>query len=312
MALSGEKKKEYNALQYQKKKEEERLRKQLEQQDRQQERDLVSGKRYKTWTLIFYPDSAPEDWREYLYSMNRKIWVSPLHDMDVYSAVDELRNADRVKGSRKKPHYHLIVQYDVPQSRDTVSSHFSFLNGPEYFCAVHSLYSMIRYMWHLDDPNKFRYPITDYLCFGGADVDIAFRPTQAERIDAIKDMQKFIKNNRITSFAEFSLLCQDEYPEWFSLICTSCTYVIKEFIKSYAHEIKTTEYEVRKRKVNSIRQELEDRMDGRWASESQAHAVTGRAAWNEAAVTRPAPCDDMPPNEKLPWDAGCIEDPYED
>ena len=56
--------------------------------------------RYRQWTIVVYPESAPENWRNLL---NGQTWIeSPLHDKDV--------NPD---GTEKKSHWHIL--YNDPQ-----------------------------------------------------------------------------------------------------------------------------------------------------------------------------------------------------
>ena len=55
--------------------------------------------RYRQWTIVVYPESAPADWRDKLNGLQ---WVeSPLHDKDT--------NPD---GSVKKQHWHIMIFLD--------------------------------------------------------------------------------------------------------------------------------------------------------------------------------------------------------
>lgn len=64
--------------------------------DKKYEKKRVPRKDY--WLFEFYPDSAPENWREIINSWLVDCLVSPLHDSDV--------NED---GTPKKPHWHGIL-----------------------------------------------------------------------------------------------------------------------------------------------------------------------------------------------------------
>ena len=48
----------------------------------EEKRKQKNGERHKVWTLIFYPDSAPSEWRDLLADKHLKVWVSPIHDRD--------------------------------------------------------------------------------------------------------------------------------------------------------------------------------------------------------------------------------------
>ena len=59
----------------------------------------------RNWTIVVYPESLPENWKDILRESGLQVGISPLHDKDV--------NPD---GSIKKPHYHLILIYSGPTS----------------------------------------------------------------------------------------------------------------------------------------------------------------------------------------------------
>ena len=71
------------------------------------------------WLFEFYPDSAPENWREIINSWLVDCLVSPLHDSDV--------NED---GTPKKPHWHGILFFDGQKSFEQVKELIAPLNGP--------------------------------------------------------------------------------------------------------------------------------------------------------------------------------------
>lgn len=41
-----------------------------------------AGQRTRNWTLIFYPENLPEDWREQVDELRIKWIESPVHDRD--------------------------------------------------------------------------------------------------------------------------------------------------------------------------------------------------------------------------------------
>ena len=56
--------------------------------------------RKRNWAFVAYPESLPGDWQEILTQTGLPIAISPLHDKD--------ENPD---GTKKKPHYHVILVY---------------------------------------------------------------------------------------------------------------------------------------------------------------------------------------------------------
>ena len=75
-------------------------------------------------------------------------WIeSPLHDKDV--------NPD---GSKKKPHWHIMLSADGPITEKRINQIIKPLNGP-IPQKVGSSIGMVRYFIHLDNPEKHQYPM---------------------------------------------------------------------------------------------------------------------------------------------------------
>lgn len=85
--------------------------------DKKYEKKRAPRKDY--WLFEFYPDSAPENWRETINGWLVDCLVSPLHDSDV--------NED---GTPKKPHWHGILFFDSVKSFEQVQELVAPLNGP--------------------------------------------------------------------------------------------------------------------------------------------------------------------------------------
>lgn len=204
----------------------------------EEKRKKRDGERHKVWTLIFYPDSAPPDWDEYLSQLNMKIWVSPLHDKDVWTAADEKKDAKHKANTPKKAHYHLIAQYEVQVDRPTFLDDFKDLNGPANVKAVKSLVSMVRYLVHADDPGKAQYDKTNVKVFGGADRDLVDQLGTHERHEALRAMRQFIRDNQIVDFCDFVDYCDDFDVEWAHLLDDNSSYVIEKYIKSLRYKLR--------------------------------------------------------------------------
>ena len=105
-----------------------------------QKKETTKDGRYRHWTIVVYPDSAPADWRDRLNGLQ---WVeSPLHDKDV--------NPDRTS---KKPHWHILIFFEGKKSYEQIKKIADLINGasPQY---VQNLTGMLRYFAHLDNPEK--------------------------------------------------------------------------------------------------------------------------------------------------------------
>lgn len=203
----------------------------------EEKRKKQNGERHRAWILIFYPDSAPAEWPDLLSEIHLPIWVSPLHDKDVWTAADEQKDKKHKAGAPKKPHYHLIAQYPEKVDRAQFLADFGCLNGPENVKVPKSLISMVRYLAHLDDPDKAQYDRADVRVFGGADPGLMDELGTHERHEALKAMRKYIREHDIIYFDLFYDYCDDCEIVWAHLLDDSCTYVIREYIKARAYRV---------------------------------------------------------------------------
>lgn len=203
-----------------------------------EKRKKQNGERHKVWTLIFYPDSAPEEWRDLLAELHLKVWVSPIHDRDEWTKNDEKKDPKHKAGTMKKAHYHLIAQYEVQVDRATFLEDFKELNGPQSVKAVKSLISMVRYLVHADDPDKAQYEKADVLTFGGAEIDLVEQLGTHERHEALKAMRAFIREKNITDFCDFVDYCDECEITWAHLLDDNSSYVIEKYIKSRRYKLR--------------------------------------------------------------------------
>lgn len=105
--------------------------------------------RSKYFCSLLYPDSLPSDWMDIISSFHIPYLISPLHDKDV---LDD--------GTLKKPHYHFMLFFDSLKSLNQVNEMIAPLNGT--ICKyVSSVNAYGRYLCHLDNPEKYQYPISE-------------------------------------------------------------------------------------------------------------------------------------------------------
>ena len=177
--------------------------------------------RTRLWTAVVYPDSAPENWRQLLDDLHIEWCCSPLHEFD-----------SNPTGELKKPHYHVIFAFDGKKSFEQINEICQMLNAPiPQRC--HSLRGAVRYFCHLDNPEKFQYPVDHIEAHGGFDLESALSPSASERYALIDEMQAFCVASNIV---EFSDLCDyaraNRREDWFPLLCDSCAFVMREYLKS--------------------------------------------------------------------------------
>lgn len=144
--------------------------------------------RTRDWTFLVYPDSAPENWRTVLDEFNVPWVESPLHDKDV--------NPD---GELKKSHWHILICFDSVKTFEQVCEITVLLNAPIPKKCL-SKTGLIRYMVHLDNPEKFQYDLLDIVPHQGADIGQYFLPSRTQKIAYTHEIFEWIEENNILYF----------------------------------------------------------------------------------------------------------------
>lgn len=182
--------------------------------------------RTRNWTIVLYPESAPEHWRQILDDMHLEWIESPLHDKDLNAT-----------GEPKKPHWHILIMFGGVKSYEQVKEVSDKLHAPiPERC--HNAKSMVRYMAHLDNPEKAQYSISDIKAHGGVDLSEMLRPSSSERYSLIGEMISYIRDNNVTEFQDlmdYALI--HEFDTWFPLLCDNSAYVVGQYIKSQRHRL---------------------------------------------------------------------------
>lgn len=183
-----------------------------------------SESRTRNWTFVLYPESAPDNWRDLLDDYHIEWVESPIHDSDL--------NGD---GQVKKPHIHIGLFFAGNKTYEQVKEITDKLNCPiPQRC--HSARALVRYMAHLDNPEKAQYKTSDIKGHGGLDIAEMLRPASSERYTLIGEMIAFVKSNNIVEFQDLmDYALANEFETWFPLLCDNSAYVVGQYIKSQRH-----------------------------------------------------------------------------
>lgn len=149
-------------------------------------------------------------------------WVeSPLHDSDL--------NGD---DTEKKAHWHVLTMFEGNKSYEQVLEITKQLNATiPIMCQ--SPKGLVRYMAHLDNPEKHQYSTSDIIGHGGADVLELLKPTAASRYYLIKEMSEFVIEHDILYFTElYEFAMWNRFDDWFPLLCDNSAFVMTSVIKS--------------------------------------------------------------------------------
>lgn len=182
----------------------------------------ATDNRARIWAAVVYPESAPENWQELLDAQHIEWAESPLHDSDVNETTGEV----------KKPHWHIVLAFDGKKSYEQVFELLSPLHCPAPQ-RCHSLRGAVRYMAHLDNPEKAQYAPSTIKGHGGFDVASQLIATSAQRYELIREMQDFCVREGITEFCDLmDYAASAHFEDWYPLLCDSCAFVLTQFLKS--------------------------------------------------------------------------------
>ena len=183
-----------------------------------------AGERTRNWSFIVYPESAPKNWVEIIQEERVPFVVSPIHDSDVNELTGEL----------KKAHFHVLITYSSVKTFEQVKELTDSLKStiPQ---KCKSVKGSVRYMAHLDNPDKAQYEIKDIVGYNGFDVMAQIR-TATDRYVMISEMADYIESNDITEFADlFNYARLNRFDDWFPLLCDNSAFIVWQFIKSKRH-----------------------------------------------------------------------------
>lgn len=189
----------------------------------------VKDERSRNWVIVFYPDSAPENFMDVISGLCVKCFLSPLHENDV--------NAD---GTPKKPHYHLLLMFSGKKSCDQIQEISDLLSGVkviQYECAVRDCKAVARYLIHLDNPEKFQYPRDSVVSFGGVDY-IEYIETSSDVSAILREITEFCIDNMVDSLPLLLTYSLQVRPDWFRIITRQTIYVtalLRSIDWSYTH-----------------------------------------------------------------------------
>ena len=178
-------------------------------------------KKTRNWAFVLYPESAPANWQEMLAELRMKVLVSPLHDRDT----DE-------NGEIKKAHHHIVIVFDGPQTHKRANEIIIPFGGTKSAKYVNSLKGYVRYLAHLDNPDKVQYDPQEIMTLGSIDLADLLRPTSTDRIQIINDIFGFCKDNSIEEFSALVEYARNERRSDWLPILVDHTYFIDKYLAS--------------------------------------------------------------------------------
>ena len=213
-----------------------------------------AGARSRNWLAVIYPDDLPDDYLDKIEATGINAIISPLHNADF--------NAD---GTAKKLHRHLVLTFDSVKTAEQVHKWFGELFGvviTEEFqefsdmngnivkgdkigekisvngvampqkCA--NKIGAVRYLIHMDNPEKAQYDKADIICFGGANIEEMIKASADETFVMQATVESIIEEQ---GFTEYAVVAKYLRESDFDLYKTFTTHTMhfNAFIKSRRH-----------------------------------------------------------------------------
>ena len=184
----------------------------------------------RNWTFLIYPDSCKENYRDILNGLHIQWVESPLHDQDI-----------RANGENKKPHIHVVLCFEGNKSYSQICDIANSVNGviapldsPEDCPRVNSIRGMVRYLIHIDDPDKHQYERDKIITHGGMDIEQYFTYAQAIVKRIIMEMMTFCDAMSIYEFSDLlDYALNNRYDDWYDLLTVGHqAWIIKTYIDS--------------------------------------------------------------------------------
>jgi predicted RNA-binding Zn-ribbon protein involved in translation (DUF1610 family) len=185
---------------------------------------MAKEKRKRNWLFVVYPESAPENWREVIQAEHVPGYISPLHDADI--------NAD---GEPKKAHWHVLLTFAGLKTFEQVKSLTNLLNAPAPI-PCEDIRGAVRYLCHLDNPEKAQYRPADVVSLGGNDyLDAISCPSSTDGV--LSEIQSWCIKWSCYSFFMLSEYARHNKPEWYRVITSQRTMYLQTWLKSLQWEI---------------------------------------------------------------------------
>lgn len=175
----------------------------------------------RNWAFLVYPESAPNSWKDKLQQTGLKCAISPLHDRDI--------DPD---GNPKKPHYHVIICYEGPQTYNAVKTLTESLRQP-HPQPLESVRGNYRYFCHLDNPDKFQYSKADIVTLNGFDIRDYVELTKTEVVKILGLIQDFIRDSDIMEYSDLLDYLHDGagMEDWYE-VALGHTLVLTAYLRS--------------------------------------------------------------------------------
>lgn len=214
--------------------------------------DLTKSKwRKKTtkgWQFILYPDSEyynPNWENELTEYLNPCCWIlhdKDIYDTDVYYSEDDEEGHKKgdikyVAGEVKKPHYHVYFWFGnavkFTQAVEVMESCGGCMIAP-----ILNKVAAIRYLTHIDHPEKAQYDVKDVVIKNGLNFDKFYYDSDIN-IDQLRDeIIDWCNLNKIVTVNQFVDYARKHKREWWAIYANKAGVrnIVADYCKNQGYE----------------------------------------------------------------------------
>lgn len=210
---------------------------------------MSKDRRTRNFMCILWKESTPEDFRERIKAYHVEAFVSPLHEHDT-----------KEDGTLKKPHWHLLLRFKGKKSDEQVIAMMRDIGekgacidptGRDFY--VVDFQKSLRYHCHLDDPEKYQYPITDEWTTSSKDIYELMMDSKEES-ELVDQMLDWCTAHRVKYFRTLADFARKEREDWWRLIRNKNTVFLTAWFKSATYEMRESYAQA---ELDRVMQEIE-------------------------------------------------------
>lgn len=199
--------------------------------------------KYRFWEFIIYPESLPSDWKDILKDTGLPIAISPLHDKDTVTEHDMIIDKERHSGYKigdlKKSHYHVLVVYRNPTTKNCVFKTFCEPLNTKRLMGFSGIKKRYEYLIHLNEIDKFHYDVMDIQTINEFNLKDFIELTSSEKDEIIKLIIMQIWQTHIVEYSQLVDFYINDYDK-FKLIREYC-FFFKNYLNSVRYKTKTAD-----------------------------------------------------------------------
>lgn len=165
----------------------------------------------KYWVGVLYNENMVENWVNEIGDILQLPYCYCIHDKDVCS-----------DSSERKVHTHIIIVFNNTTTYNHAFSVFSKLNKNGYIAVnkieqIINIRSMYDYLIHNTETckrkNKYLYDLSERISGNNFDIGNFEQLSTTDRNNIVKELCDYIVNENICNFADFYILCINEFKD---------------------------------------------------------------------------------------------------